>query len=107
MGDIAAPASGPWFRGIDRHQGRTLLATNLGSRFDGFETYALVLTVGPAMRNMRRFIAFRGPLLAGTLIVKFGGYGYSAMIICCIYILGFAATFFLPEARGKSLPDIS
>ena len=56
--------------------------------------------------NMPRFIAFLGPLLAGTLIVKFGGYGYSAMIISCIYILGFAATFFLPETRGKSLPDI-
>jgi MFS family permease len=57
--------------------------------------------------NMPRFIAFLGPLLAGTLIVKFGGYGYSAMIISSIYILGFAATFFLPETRGKSLPDIS
>ena len=56
--------------------------------------------------NMPRFIAFLGPLLAGTLIVRFGGYGYSAMIISCIYILGFAATFFLPETRGKSLPDI-
>lgn len=56
--------------------------------------------------NMPRIIAFLGPLLAGTLIVKFGGYGYNAMIISCIYILGFAATFFLPETRGKSLPDI-
>jgi MFS family permease len=55
--------------------------------------------------NMPRFIAFLGPLVAGALIVKFGGYGYSAMTISCIYILGFAATLFLPETRGKVLPD--
>jgi MFS family permease len=55
--------------------------------------------------NMPRFIAFLGPLVAGALIVKFGGYGYSAMMISCIYVLGFAATFFLPETRGEALPE--
>jgi len=55
--------------------------------------------------NMPRFIAFLGPLLAGTLIVKFGGYGYSAMLISCIYILGFAVAFLLPETRGRGLPE--
>jgi hypothetical protein len=28
------------------------------------------------------------------------------MIIACIYVLGFAAAFLLPETRGKSLPEI-
>jgi len=55
--------------------------------------------------NMPRFIAFLGPLLAGTLIVKFGGFGYSAMLISCIYILGFAVAFLLPETRGQALPE--
>jgi MFS family permease len=55
--------------------------------------------------NMPRFIAFLGPLLAGTLIVRFGGYGYSAMLISCIYVLGFAAAFLLPETNGKALPE--
>lgn len=55
--------------------------------------------------NMPRLIACLGPLLAGTLIVKFGGYGYSAMLISSIYILGFAATFLLPETRGNALPE--
>jgi MFS family permease len=55
--------------------------------------------------NMPRFIAFLGPLLAGTLIVKFGGYGQTAMLIACIYILGFAVTPLLPETKGKMLPD--
>ena len=40
---------------------------------------------------MPRFIAFLGPLLAGQLIVYFGGFGTAAMIVAAIYVLGFAA----------------
>jgi MFS family permease len=54
--------------------------------------------------NAPRFIAFLGPLFAGTLIVQFGGYSRAAMIIACIYFLGFVVTPFLPETRGKPLP---
>lgn len=55
--------------------------------------------------NAPRFIAFLGPLLAGTLITYFGGYGKAAVILSMIYILGIAAAPFLPETLGKSLPD--
>ncbi len=55
--------------------------------------------------NAPRFIAFLGPLLAGQLIVSFGGFGQAAMTFAYIYILGFAAALFLPETRGKPLPD--
>jgi MFS family permease len=54
--------------------------------------------------NAPRFIAFLGPLLAGTLIVSFGGFGYAATIVATIYVLGFVAAPFLPETRGKPLP---
>jgi MFS family permease len=54
--------------------------------------------------NAPRFIAFLGPLLAGTLIVNFGGFGHAATIVALIYILGLAAAPFLPETRGKPLP---
>jgi len=54
--------------------------------------------------NAPRFIAFLGPLLAGALIVSFGGFGYAAMIVASIYVLGLAAAPFLPETRGKPLP---
>ena len=73
MGDIATP-SGSWFREIDRHQWRTLLATNLGWLFDGFETYALVLTVGPAMHSLLdpsafpQIPAYAGMVFAITLL---------------------------------------
>ncbi len=54
--------------------------------------------------NAPRLIAFLGPLFAGTLIVAFGGFSRSAMIISCIYVLGLAVTPFLPETKGKPLP---
>lgn len=45
------------------------------------------------------------PLLAGVLIVQFGGYGQAVMLILCIYILGIAVTPLLPETDGKALLD--
>src|ERR1700736_1052324 len=54
--------------------------------------------------NAPRFIAFLGPLLAGTLIVSFGGFGYPATFVATIYVLGLVAAPFLPETRGKPLP---
>jgi MFS family permease len=53
--------------------------------------------------NAPRFIAFLGPLLAGQLIVYFGGFGYAATIVATIYLLGLAAAPFLPETRGRPL----
>jgi MFS family permease len=55
--------------------------------------------------NAPRFIAFLGPLLAGTLIVHFGGYGPAATIVALIYLLGLCAVPFLPETVGKPLPE--
>jgi MFS family permease len=54
--------------------------------------------------NAPRFIAFLGPLLAGNLIVYFGGFGTAATIVALIYVLGLATAPFLPETRGKPLP---
>jgi MFS family permease len=53
--------------------------------------------------NAPRFVAFLGPLIAGTLIVRFGGYGHAAVIVASIYVLGLLAAPFLPETRGTTL----
>jgi MFS family permease len=55
--------------------------------------------------NAPRLLAAGGTLMAGTLIVRFGGYGNAAMIVSTIYVLGLAAGPFLPETRGKPLPE--
>src|SRR5438045_34528 len=55
--------------------------------------------------NAPRFISAAGPLIAGSLIVMFGGYGGAATIIGLFFLLGVLATPFLPETRGKPLPE--
>ena len=55
--------------------------------------------------NAPRFVAFLGPLLAGTMIVQFGGFGQAATILALIYFVGIIAAPFLPETRGKGLPE--
>jgi len=54
--------------------------------------------------NAPRFIAFLGPLVAGSMIVAFGGFGKAAMIFSSIYIVGIVAVLMLPETNGKPLP---
>jgi MFS family permease len=55
--------------------------------------------------NAPRLISAIAPLIAGTLIVGLGGYGKAATIIGMFYILGLIAVPFLPETRGKPLPE--
>jgi MFS family permease len=55
--------------------------------------------------NAPRFVACFGPLIAGSLIAQFGGFGHAATTVAFIYILGLAATPFLPETRGRPLPE--
>src|SRR5207245_8382735 len=42
----------PWYRLLNREQWRVLVASNLGWLFDGFEIYALFLTVGFALHQL-------------------------------------------------------
>ena len=55
--------------------------------------------------NAPRRIAWTGPLISGWLIANFGGFSKAAVAIACIYILGIVAALFLPETRGKPLPE--
>ena len=55
--------------------------------------------------NAPRFVAFLGPLLAGTLITYFGDYGRAAVLVSLVYVIGMAAAPFFPETRGLRLPD--
>ena len=49
--DITA-ASLPWYRTLNRQQWGVLVASNLGWLFDGFEIFALFLTVGFALHQL-------------------------------------------------------
>ena len=68
MTDIAAGTL-PWYRSLTKSQWRTLVAANLGWLFDGYETYALILTVGPAMHSLLDKSQYSEiPAYAGTVI---------------------------------------
>ena len=42
----------PWYRSLNRDQWKVLIASNLGWMFDGYETFALVMSVGVALRQL-------------------------------------------------------
>src|SRR6516165_2190730 len=73
MTDSAIPVSLPWYRTLTREQWRVLFASNLGWLFDGFEIYAIFLTVGFALRQLldpSQYAAipqYAGYILAGTV----------------------------------------
>ena len=48
----AAINSPPWYRSLNSEQWRVLIASNLGWLFDGFEIYALFLTIGFALHQL-------------------------------------------------------
>ena len=74
--------STPWYRSLDRSQWNTLLAANLGWLFDGYEVYALILTVGVALHQLlepgqyAQIPAYAGTIIATTLF----GWGVGGMI---------------------------
>src|SRR5437763_2357515 len=66
----------PWYRSLSRDQWKVLIASNLGWTFDGFEIFALFLTVGSALRQLLDAAQYAAiPQYAGYVIAAtlFGG----------------------------------
>src|SRR5260370_42688169 len=65
---------GPWYRLLSKTQWNTLIGANLGWMFDGYETYAIVLTVGAALHQLLdpsqygQIPAYAGLVIALTLL---------------------------------------
>lgn len=71
-----------WRDGVTRTQWRSLIAANLGWLFDGFETYALILTVGTVVHRLdatapQSSIAF---LSGATIAVTLLGWGMGGIL---------------------------
>src|ERR1700682_4918905 len=81
MSDIAG-GSQSWYRSLNRSQWNTLIASNLGWLFDGYETYALVISIGVALRQLLDPSQFpQIPAYAGTVIaVTLLGWGVGGII---------------------------
>jgi MFS family permease len=55
--------------------------------------------------NSARLVAWLFPILAGSMIQRFGGISRGAMTLGLIYILGLIVPWFVPETTGKPLPE--
>ena len=82
MSDAAAAGAQPWYRSLNRSQWNTLIASNLGWLFDGYETYALVISVGVALHQLLDPSLYSQiPVYAGTVIaVTLLGWGIGGLI---------------------------
>jgi MFS family permease len=62
-------AATPWYRSLNRDQWGVLIASNLGWLFDGFEIYALFLTVGFALHQLLEAAQYAAiPRYAGFIL---------------------------------------
>ena len=53
MSNATATINSPaWYQTLTPLQWKTVVASNLGWVFDGFEAYALILTVGTALHQL-------------------------------------------------------
>src|SRR6201997_1173869 len=80
MSAVGTVGSSPWYRSLDRSQWKALIAANLGWTFDGFEVFALILTVGVALHQLLEpsqyplIPAYAGAIIAITVFgVGLGG----------------------------------
>ena len=69
MSQAVIAAEAPWYRLLNRSQWNTLIASNLGWMFDGYETFALVMAIGSALRQLLDPSQYSQiPTYAGTVI---------------------------------------
>ena len=82
MTTAAVAASEPWYRSLNATQWKTVFASNLGWMFDGYETFALILVVGVALRDLLDPSQFAQiPAFAGTVIgITLLGWGIGGVI---------------------------
>src|SRR5476651_2738458 len=82
MSTAAVAGSQPWYRSLDANQWKTMIAANLGWMFDGYETFALILTVGVALRQLLDPAQYpQIPAYAGTVIaVTLFGWGIGGIL---------------------------
>ena len=72
----------PWYRSLNANQWKTMIASNIGWMFDGYEAFALILTVGVALHQLLQPSQYpQIPAFAGTVIgITLLGWGLGGVI---------------------------
>src|ERR1019366_3544142 len=80
--DLAAKRVDHWYRALNRRQWNTLIVANLGWLFDGYETYALILTVSLSFRELLPAARYASiPFYAGmTIAITLLGWGIGGIV---------------------------
>ena len=75
-------AEAPWYKALDKKQWNSLFASNLGWMFDGYETYALILTIGVVLKQLLDPSLYpKIPFYAGSIIaITLLGWGIGGLI---------------------------
>jgi MFS family permease len=68
-------------------------------------TSSVRATAAAFIFNAARLIAWVFPLIAGSIVHTFGSIPQAATTIGMIYLLGLIIPWFMPETRGKELPE--
>jgi MFS family permease len=82
MSTTAAAGQEAWYRSLNANQWKTMIASNIGWMFDGYEAFALILTVGVALHQLLQPSQFpQIPAFAGTVIgITLLGWGIGGFI---------------------------
>ena len=82
MSTAAMAGREPWYRSLNANQWKTMIASNIGWMFDGYEAFALILTVGVALHQLLEPSQFpQIPAFAGTVIgITLLGWGIGGFI---------------------------
>ena len=82
MGEFGEGDTYRWYRSLNWTQWKALIASNLGWTFDGFEVFALILTVGAALHELLDASEYRLiPFYAGAVIaITVFGWGTGGLL---------------------------
>src|SRR5689334_22435669 len=82
MAETVTIGPSPWYRSLNRAQWKALIASNLGWTFDGFEVFALILTIGAALHQLLDPSQYKAiPFYAGTVIaITVFGWGLGGLL---------------------------
>ena len=82
MSEVDTFGSSPWYRALNGAQWKALVASNLGWTFDGFEVFALILTVGVALHQLLDPSQYPSiPFYAGAIIaITVFGWGLGGLL---------------------------
>ena len=94
MTTASVAGSQSWYRSLDANQWKTMIASNLGWAFDGYETFSLILVVGVALHDLLDPSQFAQiPAFAGTVIgITLLGWGIGVFFhALAVFVLSTAA----------------